>query len=246
VTDASAPLGELDPLPGELALDQTMVDEAVGELGWLFLGRGLETALRVGNCALRRFFGGDYRAYRLRSSSHLSFRSLARRSDLAFSYSYLRNAVVLAGQVPQLPAELARSLSLSHHLALSPLLEPADRVELAREALREGLSSSKLRVRVRARTDQRRRGPRKGRRPLPPGVGRLRRVAASLREEPREPMASAVLAEHFTEHELRRLVAALERQLSELQAVLPAHDSPSSRVTAPNRPALPVEERLHV
>ena len=79
-------------------------------------------------------------------------------------------------QLELLPADVIERLTLTHHRALLPLPDPKSKEELARRALDEGWPSDVLAAEVSKLLP----ASRRGRRPSPPFVKTIRRVAKAL------------------------------------------------------------------
>jgi hypothetical protein len=131
-------------LPGERSPDQRLLDEAVADLNRIYTAKALETARLIGGYILERFFAGSAERFHDRGRKHVSFRLLAERPDLKFSYSYLWTCVAVVEQYAELPHDIADALPLSHHRLLLPVRDRDEKVALARRAVVEGLSKRQL------------------------------------------------------------------------------------------------------
>ena len=180
-------------LPGERHADSRLVERAVADLNRLYTQQGLETANLIGEYLLSTFFNGDPAEFQSKGGSHVSFRALARREDLQVSASFLWSCVAVVEQLRLLPEDLARALPLSHHKLLLPVHDEREKLGLARQAAKSGMSRRDLELEIRRRrralaapSEPGKRRP--GRPPHPPLVRALGQVQRAL---------DAVLAEEW-------------------------------------------------
>ena len=131
-------------LPGELAADLALLDQAVQDINRIYTQKGLETVLALGQYVLDTFFGGAATAFQSRGGDHLTFRELAHREDLHVSYATLWRAVGVVEQYARLPEPVARALPPTHHTLLLPLKDDQKKTELARKAVDRGWSKAEL------------------------------------------------------------------------------------------------------
>ena len=205
-------------LPGERALESRIVDTAVSDLNQIYTLKGLETARAVGEYVLARFFGGDITQFRHRGVKHISFRTLADRDDLQFSYSFLWNSVAVVEQLRQMPKEIADALSLSHHKLLLPVRDPGLKLELAQRAVRDKLSKRDLEGEIARYRKRDIVGARRGRKPAHPlakGLAKIRKALHWTLEQ------SAF--DHLNElgpEESKRLSADLDHELDAIGHLL--------------------------
>ena len=173
-------------LPGEELVDAQLLDEAVADLNQIYTTKALETARLIGKYILERFFGGDLNAFRSQGRRHVSFRMLAARPDLKFSYTYLWTCVAVVEQFDNLPHDLAEALPLSHHRMLLPIRDPQKKVALAKRAVTEGLSKRAFAEAIRPR-----RTPKGSKRPiLSPGQHPIARALTQIKTVLNEALAS--------------------------------------------------------
>lgn len=206
-----------DALPGEGRLDAHALDDAVMEINQLVASKGLEVACALGRLLLRRFFAGDITQFRGRERGHVTFRALGRRDDLCVSFTTLWYAVAIVEQLPSLPAEIARLLPVTHHRLLLSVADPALKVQLARRAAEERLSSRALRRQISRARQAETRGSarRRGRPPLPAfakGVARIEKAIALAHDDPISPESFR----NYSTENARELVATLEGQIHRL------------------------------
>jgi len=103
--------------------------------------KGLELYFAVGDYVLNTFFGEDPETFHTRGKGHATFPALAEREDLRLGFSALYKAVAVVEQRRLLPDNLASVLSLEHQVKLLPVKDENEKVELARRAVQEELSS---------------------------------------------------------------------------------------------------------
>ena len=127
--------------PGEAALDANLLDEAVEHINSIYVGKGLELAVAVGELVLERFFDGDPAAFADRGRKHVSFRALAKRDDLRMSFSHVWKSVAVVVQMRALPEGARDALSFSHQVLLLPVKDEKKKASLARRALEQGWRS---------------------------------------------------------------------------------------------------------
>ncbi len=178
------------------------VDRAVREINRIYATKTLETYLALGRFVLEVFYEGSFERFHSKERGGRSVNALAGREDLMVSPSTLWKAVAVLEQHGSLPGDVRDSLSASHHTALLGVKDEEKKVELARTAVGEGLTTRDLTDEVRRSVGPRRRGPG---RPAVPGVvralGQLRKGAVKLEQE---------VAEGFDDLDRTEQVAALE------------------------------------
>jgi hypothetical protein len=173
-------------LAGEDAIDTRLLDEAVADLNQIYTTKALETARLIGKYILERFFHGDLNIFRSQGRRHVSFRMLAARPDLKFSYTYLWTCVAVVEQFDHLPHDLAEALPLSHHRMLLPIRDSKEKVKLAKLAVTEGLSKRAFAEAIRPR-----RTPRGSNKTLlAPGEHPIARALAQIKTVLNEALAS--------------------------------------------------------
>ena len=170
-------------LPGEAAVDETLVNQAVHDINAIYGAKGLETARAVGEYVLAKFFNGDLDYAEKKHGKHLSFTALAEHDDLAVGRTTLWYSVSMLGQLRQLPDDIAGSLPFSHHKLLLTVKDPAKKLELAKEAVTTGVGKREFETRVReVRGERWAHGGKPGRHALPAwaaGIGGIKRVVES-------------------------------------------------------------------
>lgn len=202
-------------LPGELEVDEDLLDTVIPEINALYVRQGLQMVEAIGELLLDRLFDGDLEAFHTRGSRHQSLRALAQRSDLQLSYSQIWNCLAVLGQLRVLPRELGRALSMHHHKALLPVKDPDIKRSLAEKAVREELSYRALREEVKracTATD----APKSGRPALPTWFKGLKRVRDALQEASSAKVGPKDF-DRIDAREARALVHDIDAQITALQ-----------------------------
>lgn len=217
---------ELEPTSTDIAVasykcasgSDDALDPIVRKVNEIYVTRGLQTALQIGELLIEQIFDGDLSACRDRGRSHPSFRRLAEREDLRPSASFLWTSCAVVEQVAQLPAEVALSLPLSHHRLLLPVRDVEQKVELAVQATKAELSRREFATQVTAAIEREPRRSRGGRPRLPAmikGLRRLRDAVVMLRSE----AIDAAAIDRATADSARDVLADLEEQVQALIAI---------------------------
>ncbi len=202
-------------LPGGASVDDKLLQQAVDEINDIYVRKGLEMYLDMGNFILGAFFGGDTAKFLDGAKDHMSFRELANREDLIPSYSHLYNAVAVVGQLPQIPEDLRERLSVSHHKALLPMKDEKAKERLAKKAVDKGLSVPALRAEVQKALSKLKGKSRAGRPPLPGFVKGIHKLVKDI---------DAIEAvefdedefEHYSPTDAKKLLVDLEAQVKAL------------------------------
>lgn len=151
-------------------MSELSVDDVVAEVNRLTLRTGLKAVERLGRYLLETFFDGDTGRFARLHGEHATWRALGKHPKLTSSASTLWFAVRTVEQLEQLPAEIGRRLTATHHRYLIPLDEGL-RHELSVVAARDGWSVRQLRAEIA------RRAP-----PEDSGIGRTRVISALARQ----------------------------------------------------------------
>lgn len=190
-------------LPGQVTVENTLVDGLVVRVNQIHRERGLDLARRIGTVILTAFFRNQGSLFAAQAGHHMSFRSLAARDDLEISHATLYRYTAVEAQIRTMPSELAMALSLTHHVALLPIRDETERIGFARRARRERWSSRVLRQRI---ATERTATPRTGRPPLSMVAKASRgihRALLSMRELPEHELGA------LDDAEIERLIEAL-------------------------------------
>ena len=164
-------------LPGQAAARQDLIDAAVREINRAYVTKGLETAKWIGEYVLKTFFEGKVENFRRLGRKHASFRKLGEREDLHVSYVFLWNCVGMVDQFKALPGEIANALPATHHTLLLPVHDEKAKLELAKKAVRQKMSSRELSAEVQK---LRRRGKSNGDRRGRPAMTQTVRLLSAL------------------------------------------------------------------
>lgn len=211
-------------LPGEMDVDEALVERAVAEIHRVRRVGALHTALAIGEYVVATFFDSDLQLFRVREGDHVSYRRLAAHPDLGMPPSALWTAVNLVSQRDVLGVALTETLSLSHHRVLLSVKDEERKLELAELAAREGFDRDQLAELAR----ERRRGARAGRKPLPRWFKVARRGAVAVGKIGglvEEAEAGHVSGQRM--EELRALVEEADGAWAELKAWLASQEGGS-------------------
>ena len=203
------------PLQGEESLDPVLLDRAVAEINRIYASKGLETARTIGNYVVETFFGGELDAFHQREKRHTTFRALAEREDLHVAYNTIWYSVAVLEQLRLLPESIAEALPLTHHKLLLPVNDASAKVDLARRAIEEGLSSRDFAQVVKKACMVKKGETRGGRPPLPAfakAITRLQQVVELATSE--EVSADSFV--HYSTDVARELVANMDQQIARL------------------------------
>jgi len=204
-------------LPGGVTINDKLVEQAVVEVNRIYMVKGLEMYLGMGQFLLETFFDGDPTKFQDGASKHVSFRELAKRNDLIPSYSHLFNAVAVVAQLPQIPEDIREKLSVSHHKALLPLKDDRAKDRLARRAVDKGLSVPALRAEVQKALGKLKGKSRAGRPPLPGFIKGIHKLVKAI-----DVVESVELNENDLERysptDAKKLLIDLESQVKALDA----------------------------
>lgn len=203
-------------LPGEMEVDDCLLDGVVLSINQVHATKGLETALSFAALLLGAFFDGDLEQYRQRHRGHMSFRAMAERADLSVSWSTLYYSLAVLDQLDQIPAQAAPALSFSHHRLLLPVKDPELKAELALRAWQEQLTVRELAASVQEARLMDAPVRRPGRKRLPAVVKGVRRLRKAVELATSEELSEEALAQ-LSEDQRQQLVHDLEHQMRVLQ-----------------------------
>lgn len=205
----------VSPLPGELAVDDQLVQATVARLNLIYVSKGLETARLVGEALLASFFDDQLEVFEQRAPSHLSFRALAEHAQLRVSHSFLWYSVRLLPQLRALPEELATALPLSHHRLLLHVKDTQEKTELAQLAVERSLGKRELGEEIRKRRAGSESGARRGRKALPAFVKAFNTVRKAAQSIDAEQLGPSDLRD-FGVDQARDYLAEVEQTLEQL------------------------------
>lgn len=196
------------------AVADSVIDGVVRTINELARESALAFTLAAGQAILRDVYGGDHAAWRARGEHDASFRKLAARcrdrdtglGDLHVSASTLYRCVTIAEMWARLELSAPGRLGVTQLRAVVGLPEVHQRRLLAAAASGEldgaALEAEAARLRARA-------GPRRGRRPLPAVVRRVRELERAA--SPADVEAELGELESLDEAAAAALVASLDR-----------------------------------
>lgn len=204
-------------LPGERSVSESLLARAVSDINRIHNQKGLELARLLGVYLLKTFFGGSVASFRSRRGRHVTFRALARRTDLEVSYTALWTSIGIVEQLQQLPESVAGRLTYSHHRSLLTVKSIGDKIRLARTAVDDGLTTRQLDGLV-AQVQRATSGARTGRPRTPALIKGIRKVDACVGLALTEAVDESWIASRPPE-ELQRLLADVQRSVDALQQV---------------------------
>lgn len=212
----------IEPLPGEQALDEHLLDQAVHQINAAWAIKGIETAREIGEYVLSTFFDGDPTAFHERGKGHTSFRALSEREDLYVSHSWIWRAVSVTEQLRLLPEDISTALPFTHHTLLIPVKDQKTKVKLAKSAAQQGWSKRKLEAEVKKVRPKRAQGPKVGRPPLPRFQKSIHKIEKLLKE-PEESFGDIDqidALDHAAAQKLYQAVTGMKRQCEALEKAL--------------------------
>ena len=228
-----------------------LVERVVGEVNALFSQSEHVTCLRVGEIVVDRFFDGDAERAVTEANFHCSYAALAEHPALKVGRGELRRAVNAVHVRSQLPEDVAAELSYSHLVVLIAVREPASRIALAAQAVREGWSRDELDAACRNAQPERAADDRRPGRPRKPAWDKSDRAfAAQIRAMLAAPPTAADVG-RYGEVALRRARQRWHGHWQHMGKVVDGFDRVLRRPTTPFGPhsaAPPVEqapETLH-
>ncbi len=211
-------------LPGQLAIDEGLVDETVADINAAFDRGGLTTLRALATIVLDKMFRDEAGRFLSDSEHHLSYIALAQHPALAVSKSALWYAVAIEGNIRALGPE-SEQLSVSHHRRLVHVRAIVARRALAAQVLEQGLSVVALERLIAAGEPSRPPdAPRLGRPPQPEPLKRFRQVdraIAALKPDAVGALTPDVAAELLAQGEAtqRTLTAWLDALRGQVQVV---------------------------
>jgi len=213
--------GELVPaetthsLPGETSADDSVLDQAVGELNRIYIAKGLEAARAMGEYVLDTFFAGDPANFRTRSNKHITFRRLAERDDLQPSYSHVFSSVAVVEQLRLLPEDIGTALSVSHHKALLPIKDESSKERLAKKAIEDGLSVEAFRLEIQRVLSKSKGKSKAGRPPLPTFVKGIKKIIKDIEFIESDDLGEETFS-NYSAADAKKLLVDLEEQVKAL------------------------------
>lgn len=195
-------------------------DSSVQKVNRLANSRGLDGAEELGRFVLDTYFQGSPERFRREGKGNPAFRLLVDSPKLAASYSLLYYSVAVTEQLDQLPAEVGRALSFSHHKLLLPVKDPRTKEAFARKALSDELSVRGLRDLVATHRQRQRTKVRRGRPPLPDFVKSLHRLPKIVSGVRATELDSEHLFDRYSPEQAQALLKRTRKDLARLERML--------------------------
>lgn len=155
------------PLPGEATTDNTLVESTIAAINAVWRQGGVETARKVGELIVQRFFDGSLEYAHSRKRAHASYQALSDHPNLAIAASNLWYCVAVFEHFGVLPVATAAALSVGHHRLLAHVADPEQKSRLAAQAVQSALTVDELKVAIAAGKVAEPGAKKRGRRPLP-------------------------------------------------------------------------------
>lgn len=195
-------------------------DGHLSQVNQLSQNRGLQGATKLGRYVLDTFFDGSPERFRREGKSNQTFRTVVQSPDLKASYSLLYYSVAVTEQLDQLPKNVGKKLSFSHHKLLLPVKDPRTKEAFARKVVDEDLSVRGLReVVARHRVEQASR-IRRGRPPLPDFVKALNRLPRIVEQMDDSDLDNARLFDRYSPEQATALLERTRGDLDKLHQLL--------------------------
>jgi hypothetical protein len=127
----------------------------------------VETARKVGEGVVQRFFDGKLEYAHSRKRAHTSYQALTDHPNLAVAASNLWYCVAVFEYYGVLPADVAGALTVGHHRLLAHVADPEQKSRLATQAVQSALTVDELKVAIAAGKVAEPGAKKRGRPPLP-------------------------------------------------------------------------------
>ncbi len=121
-----------------MEVEDGLVDSAIEGLNALYLGKGLELGIAVGEYLVEVFFGGELRAWRHVGGGHASLKAMSRDPRLRMSATFLWQSLNLIEQIEVLPERVWQALTVTEHRELFRLRDRRVKAQLAHKAVEGG------------------------------------------------------------------------------------------------------------
>lgn len=154
-------------LPGESTQDNNLIDATVADINAIWRQGGVETARKVGELVVQRFFDGHLEYAHSRKRTHASYQALTEHPQLAIAASNLWYCVAVFEHFGVLPTEVAGALTVGHHRLLAHVGDPDLKARLAQQAVQSALSVDELKAAIAVGKVAQPDAKKRGRRPLP-------------------------------------------------------------------------------
>ena len=212
-------------LPGEVAVDEALIVEAVQEINRIHRAKGLEAARAIGEFLLATFFDGDIANAKSKQKKHLSFRALAARDDLNVSKTDLWYSVAILDQLRHLPTNIGDALPESHHRLLTAIKDVKIKAKLATEAVDQHLGKRELQKRI--AQEQKAEPPKAtkpGRPSLPSWAKGVGQIMATIEAAAADDLSAADVKKYGA--------SSLAERLAEIDAAITALEALRAKLTA--------------
>jgi len=201
-------------------MNATPNDGHLSQVNQLSQNRGLQGATKLGRYVLDTFFDGSPERFRQEGKSNQNFRTVVQNPELKASYSLLYYSVAVTEQLDQLPKNVGKKLSFSHHKLLLPVKDPRTKEAFARKVVSESLSVRGLRdVVARHRVEQTSR-IRRGRPPLPDFVKALNRLPRIVEQMDDSDLENKRLFDRYSPEQATALLERTRDDLDKLNHLL--------------------------
>lgn len=202
-------------LPGEKAVDEALLDQAVVHLNAIYITKGQELYEALATYLVETFFQGHLELFTAREKHHVTWRALSKRPDLRFSHSTLWYALAIRQQALELPEDVVRGLSVTHQRHLTHVRDAEQKLELAGRAMDEGLSERDLRQVIRGVKRSTPQGKLRGR----PLKANFQSQIAELRRTLRGGGQFLLLMGRLTGEEAAEVLAEIETVAAQLELI---------------------------
>jgi hypothetical protein len=154
-------------LPGESTNDSNLIDSTVAAINAIWRQGGVETARKVGELIVQRFFDGSLEYAHSRKRTHASYQALGDHPSLAIAASNLWYCVAVFEHYGVLPVDVAGALTVGHHRLLAHVADPEQKARLAAQAVQSARTVDELKVAIAAGKVAEPGAKKRGRPPLP-------------------------------------------------------------------------------
>jgi hypothetical protein len=170
----------VQPLPGEEVKDGELIESTVAAINAIWRQGGVETARKVGEVVVQRFFDGKLEYAHSRKRTHASYQALTEHPQLAIATSNLWYCVAVFEHFGVLPVEVAEALTVGHHRLLAHVGDPEVKARLAAQAVQSALTVDELKVAIAAGKVAEPGAKKRGRPPLPAVVKATEPVSKAM------------------------------------------------------------------
>ncbi len=180
VESDAEPVVAVLPLPGEGDEDNELIESTVSAINAIWRQGGVETARKVGELIVQRFFDGSVDYAHSRKRGHLSYQALTEHPNLAVAASNLWYCVAVFEHFGVLPVAVAGALTVGHHRLLAHVGDADQKARLAAQAVQSALTVDELKVAIAAGKVVQPGAKKRGRPPLPAVVKATEPVSKAM------------------------------------------------------------------